>query len=215
LCQYDETHGQLLKGGAVSMLALHTARAHGSHANSVVQSDVLAAINLAFLCHFGGSDVATRVPLRTVHSMVHLLYRRLWAESASSVVKSSLFCGLPVNYRPCFVTKALAALLEVSSSHVAAAWQTLLPELVVGILKGDLPNDEKTDVPLKSPDSLDTAGRCRAALLTQKGSSFVEDERAAALSAVQGPQDDAHKIHRSATWSRAKSRNVFPTRSRL
>lgn len=197
LSQHDEIHGELFKANAVEMLAPYTLRVNGNHPDSDVQHHVLAAISLAFLCRSGGSNVAARVPLRTVHDMVNLLHRRLLTADSASVVTSSLFCGLPVTYQPCFVTKALAALLEVSSSHAATAWHTLLPELLVGIFEGDFPNDEKTDLPLNSPDSLETAGRCRAALLSQMGSTFVEGNRGAELRAVRVSPGGAQEIHQS------------------
>ncbi|CAK0859725.1 unnamed protein product [Prorocentrum cordatum] len=112
-----------------------------------------------------------------------VLMRRLTTSSAAEAVQARAFCGMPVDYRPRIVAQALAQLLEASSAHAAVAWQTLLPETLHGILTGALPNDAEANLVYGSPDVVEMAGRCRAALLapSRAGAASEDHDRAEQL----------------------------------
>eukprot|EP00931_Biecheleriopsis_adriatica_P080866 TRINITY_DN54206_c0_g1_i1.p1 TRINITY_DN54206_c0_g1~~TRINITY_DN54206_c0_g1_i1.p1 ORF type:complete len:335 (+),score=65.50 TRINITY_DN54206_c0_g1_i1:22-1005(+) len=183
--QHVETHTLLKRAGAVSALATHS-RQDASRAGDGLRLHHIAALGLAFLSETGGHDVATLVPLKVVPSLVRLLEQRLVASGPQEVVEARTFCGLPVDYRPRFVTQALALLCEASAAHAAVAWQSSLPEVLAGLLSGSLPNDTESNHPFGSPDVVEMADRCRAALLARQRGDAAPKEAVAALRAAPG-----------------------------
>jgi len=151
---------------------------------------------LAFLSETGGPDIASRVPLRTVPELVALLQKRIFAANAEEIVQSRLFCGLPLYFRSRFVLQTILRLVEQSGAHCATAWRTPLPELVSGLLEGELPSDAEENKPFGSPEALDLALPCAEALLKAEGAGSPESRASleVALRLARGSDSSASAL---------------------
>lgn len=188
LAQHRETHRRLLQVGAVQTLSQYTHRT-GALKASTVRTDIIASLCLAFLSESAGPTAASEVPLRMVPLFGALLTRRLETEDPIQVVERKDFCGMPCDYRPRFIAQALALLFEASAAHAAVAWETDVPEVVCGLLHGSLPNDTDQNLPWGSPDVVEMANRCRAALIARgssRGGGAAPPEKVQALRNAPG-----------------------------
>eukprot|EP00928_Gymnodinium_smaydae_P076256 TRINITY_DN59247_c0_g1_i1.p1 TRINITY_DN59247_c0_g1~~TRINITY_DN59247_c0_g1_i1.p1 ORF type:complete len:391 (-),score=58.69 TRINITY_DN59247_c0_g1_i1:32-1204(-) len=170
ISQYSEAHGMLLAADAVAALSAH-ARSAAHARNTSTRLDLVACVSLALLAGTAGSSAALQVPLRAGPALVDMLHRRLFVgggpglAAAENAVKKRIFCGLPIDYSPCSILKALAQLVEKSGAHAGTLWKTVLPELLRGTLDGDLLPDWKSALPNEEPHFLEMATVCAKVLL--------------------------------------------------
>ena len=149
-CQFRECHPAFLAAGAVSILEQDIVASAGEYA-------VVGALALSFLSE-SEPRAARQVETRHLLAFVAALDARLaisGLNEAQRVVESRGFFGLPLYYRPRFILQAiLGAIAHGPPQHLMTAVRgTSLLHLLLGIARGELPNDTPQNKPFGSPDA--------------------------------------------------------------